>query len=224
MYRNLEFESLPNEEWRKILNVKGNYEVSNLGRIKTMDCYTIDKNGKKKRKRQKILKQSFTSTGYLMVNLRHKYCKVHRLVALAFIPNEQNKPFINHKDGNPLNNRVENLEWVTPKENVQHAIKIGLTIRPRDLLDKSLIINNYTEKETSISLAKKFNTTRAIIYGILRSNNIKIHRKPSSFNIDLNILKQEFDIGIPNKNLAKKYNCSQNLIARRKYQYKKGEI
>lgn len=224
MYRNLDFSSLPNEIWKKIENVDGDYEVSNFGRIRSLDCFIVEKNGKRKSKKQKIMKQSFTSTGYLMVNLERKMCKVHRLVAYAFIPNLENKPHINHKDGNTLNNNVDNLEWVTPKENVDHAIKTGLTIRIKDLLDKDLIIENYTDDETIKTLAKKFNTTYCVVRGILKSENIKIHSKPSMFNINLETLKKEFDLKIPNKELAKKYNCSQNLIARRKYQYKKGEI
>lgn len=224
MYKNLNFTTLPNEIWRDIKNVDGFYQVSNLGRIKTLDCFIVEKNGKIKRKGQKILKQSFTSTGYLMVNLRGKYFKVHRLVALAFLPNPENKPQINHIDGNPLNNRLENLEWATPKENIEHAINTGLIIRPKDLLNESDVVSAYTKKETVSSLAMKFQTTKAVIRGILKRNNIKIHTKPSLFGINLETLKKEFDLGISNKELAKKYCCSENLIARRKYQYKKGEI
>lgn len=224
MYRNLSFETLKGEEWRKITYFCDCYEVSNFGRVKSTSLFTIDKNGVKKKKARKILKQSFTSTGYLMVNLKRKMCKVHRLVAIAFIPNPYNKPYINHKDGNPLNNTVENLEWVTQKENIEHAIRTGLRVYPKDCLDESLVIKSYTNEETILSIAKKFNTTRAVVYGILKRNNIKIHKRQSSFKIDLEVLKKEFDLGLKNNFLAKKYGCSENLIARRKYQYKKGEI
>ena len=57
---------------------------------------------------------------------KRKSLKVHRLVAISFIPNPMNKPYINHIDGNPINNCVENLEWCTQHENVVHAYKIGL--------------------------------------------------------------------------------------------------
>lgn len=70
--------------------------------------------------------------GYMYVDLysegKRKREYVHRLVAEAFIPNHENKPFINHKDGNPHNNNVENLEWCTPLENVEHASKIIKTM------------------------------------------------------------------------------------------------
>lgn len=224
MYRSLSFETLNGEEWRKINCFCDCYEVSNFGRVKSISLFTIDKNGVKKKKEQKILRQSFTSTGYLMVNLKGKMCKVHRLVANAFIPNPENKPYINHKDGNPLNNTVENLEWVTQKENIEHAIRTGLRVYPKDYLDENLVIKSYTKEETISSVAKKFNTTRAVVDGMLKRNNIKIHKRQSSFKIDLEILKKEFDLGLRNNFLAKKYGCSENLIARRKYQYKKGEI
>lgn len=81
----------------------------------------------------RILKPTIGKTGYWVVTIRpdgrkgKSYSlKLHRLVAKAFIPNLENKPQINHKDGNKLNNHYSNLEWVTPKENVHHAISIGL--------------------------------------------------------------------------------------------------
>jgi hypothetical protein len=108
--------------WFKINN---EYEVSKLGEVKSLSRKVNCKNGFRITK-EKILKPNFQKkTGYYSVTL-HKVMSIHRLVATAFIPNPENKPFVNHKDGNKLNNNVDNLEWVTASENGIHAFKSGL--------------------------------------------------------------------------------------------------
>lgn len=102
------------EVWRDIIGFEGVYEASNTGfirRVETKRCLSPGDNGR----------------GYLFVNLsmhNKQYRKyVHRIVAETFISNENNKPTINHKDGNRANNNVENLEWSTYLENNIHSIK-----------------------------------------------------------------------------------------------------
>lgn len=120
------------EEWRDIPGYKGLYQVSNLGRIKSLIDKKYDLNEKvvKIINREKILKQNLTKKGYCSVKLykddKSKNYVVHRLVAEAFIPNIDNKPQVNHIDGNKLNNCVSNLEWNTNEENFNNAIKINL--------------------------------------------------------------------------------------------------
>ena len=115
------------EIWKPIEGFNGRYEISNTGKV--LSNYS----GKKK-----ILKQAISKDGnYWVVSLWQnqvgKTIKVHRLIATAFIPNELNKPFVNHKDGNKLNNELSNLEWVTSSENNQHAFDNGLKKRGQDL-------------------------------------------------------------------------------------------
>ena len=108
------------EIWKDINGYEGVYQVSNLGRVRSLDRFVNSVNGKRKVKGQ--IMNFTTRSGYNVLILRKynikKSKQVHRLVAEAFIQNTNNKPFVNHKDFNRKNNNVENLEWVTQKENV----------------------------------------------------------------------------------------------------------
>ncbi len=108
------------EIWKDIKGYEGLYEVSNLGQIKSFNYLRTGK--------EKILKPLKDKGGYLFVSLyksgKVKLFKIHRLVAQAFIDNPKNKPCINHIDCDRQNNCVNNLEWVTQKENIQYAYKL----------------------------------------------------------------------------------------------------
>ena len=120
------------EVWKDIQGYEGYYQVSNLGRVRSLDrnVQHNTKHGNVALRKGKILKCKKDLDGYSIINLSKQNNrtnkKVCRLVAQAFIPNFQNKPQVNHKDGNKSNDNVENLEWVTAKENMQHALKTGL--------------------------------------------------------------------------------------------------
>lgn len=113
------------EVWKPIKGFEGLYEISNLGRVKSLPKYT-DSKGYPQLRKEKFLKPGKTGKkrNYLAVVLNNgKSYKVHRLVAEAFIPNPNNLPLVNHKDENPANNRVDNLEWCTNKYNSQYSAK-----------------------------------------------------------------------------------------------------
>ena len=116
------------EIWKDIEGYGGYYQVSNYGVIRSFNLANTDS----KRCVPKYIKPTTNGAGkgYLIVNFRHKGIRksflVHRLVAITFIDNPKNKPQVNHIDGDVKNNLVSNLEWVTSKENVQHAIRTGL--------------------------------------------------------------------------------------------------
>ena len=133
------------EEWRVIPDWES-YEVSNMGRVRSVDRVIYERPTNKARHLNgKELTPKYDQHGYLQVQLNHnhkrKLMKVHRAVAMAFIPNPMNKPCVNHLDNNPANNKVDNLEWCTLKENSQWMLKQGRADRTEQWLsrlDKSL--------------------------------------------------------------------------------------
>lgn len=112
------------EVWKDIIGYEGLYQISNLGRVKSLERVTISKNGKRYTCQELCLRFG-NIKGYKFVVLR-KGCKsyqvlVHRLVAQAFIPNPDSLPEVNHKDENKSNNHVDNLEWCTHKYNSNYG-------------------------------------------------------------------------------------------------------
>lgn len=124
-------------EWRPIIvnGIKTNYEVSDNGKVRNVNT-------------GKILKYWIDRDGYyrttISVNKKSYHTGTHRFVAIAFIPNPNNLPEVNHKNGKKWDNSVENLEWVTTQENVQHAFDTGLKSAIKGE-DNSL--STYTEKQ-----------------------------------------------------------------------------
>lgn len=115
-YLNLSVDDIDAETWRTIPGASCNYLVSDLGRIKSLIGGG-----------EKILKQQLKKDGYLIIELgKGNVYYVHRLVGLAFVPNPNNKPEINHRWGIKIDNRASELEWNTRKENISHSHVFGL--------------------------------------------------------------------------------------------------
>ena len=116
------------EEWRDIAGYEGCYQVSNLGRVKSLERTFIDKRKHKQHIKERILKPQPCRDGYLQVFLcnssdKKKNFSVHRLVCGAFLENPENKPCVNHIDEDKTNNTASNLEWCTYKENSNHGTR-----------------------------------------------------------------------------------------------------
>ena len=112
------------ETWKDVVGYEGIYMISNLGRVKSLPRKY------NKRVPTERIRKTRMNLGYEVVNLSKqgavKTVKIHRLVAEAFLDNEGGKPEVNHIDGNKNNNNANNLEWVTSRENAQHASDEGL--------------------------------------------------------------------------------------------------
>jgi len=146
------------EIWKEIEDCT-EYEVSNFGRVRSVERTVLDSLGRKRIIKSTILKP-FISKGYAIVTLSKnntkKHYPIHRLVATAFLPNKENFPIINHKDENKQNNQVENLEWCTIKYNMNYGECRNKTIKG---IIKSVIQldinNNYIRTFSSATEAQK---------------------------------------------------------------------
>jgi len=151
------------EIWRDVVDYEGHYQVSNLGRVKTI----------KKERQEKILKGTIHTNGY-----RHycfwkdgvdSYYFGHQLVAKAFLYNLERKMYVNHIDGNKLNNRLENLEWVTHQENMNHTKK-HLVHKERSIIDEDAVIvirDRVANGESRADVAKDYEIHLSTVNNII---------------------------------------------------------
>lgn len=174
-----------------------NYEVSNFGNVRSIDRRVNSRSGTRLVK-GKMLKFYTDKYGYLKIGLyqnqKSKMYSVHRLVALAFIPNPENKPQVNHDDGVKTNNYVTNLEWATSSENQTHAIVTGLRkgvggeenynakLSDEKILEIAELYK--TRKYTLEELAEKFDSSLAVLSSIFSGKAWK--------HLNLNIDTKEY--------------------------------
>jgi hypothetical protein len=118
------------EVWKAVQGYEGIYEVSSAGNVRSKDRMVKLSDARVRCLKGRLLSPKKNGNGYVFVSLSKDGVAethyIHRLVAQAFIPNEENKSYVNHLDGAPRNNQIDNLEWVTHAENVQHAYDTGL--------------------------------------------------------------------------------------------------
>lgn len=149
------------EEWRDIQGYEGLYQVSNLGNVKKLNFTYIDTwgTGRKRTILEHFVKANIGKMGYYMIDLRfknnRKRCYVHRLVAQAFIPNPNNYPCVNHKDENPLNNNVNNLEWCTYAYNNSYGTSRQRMVKTRRYKNNYVISEQVRKKISNALKGKK---------------------------------------------------------------------
>ncbi len=158
------------ELWRWVVGYEGLYMVSSFGNVKRV--------GKAKgAKRDRVLKASSSSNGYLQVvlskNCIQKVFRVHRLVASAFLERIDGKTFVNHKDGNKQNNNVDNLEWCTKSENALHSYRVlghkktrALPESRRRKLTNEQIINIYKSSGSYAQIARDYGISDVMVRNI----------------------------------------------------------
>lgn len=211
--------------WMDIKGYEGLYQVSNYGRIKSLRGW----NGKRHVKREKIINgwQQYSNKKYeykrnvvsLLKDGRRKEFKVHQLVAKAFVPNPNGFSVVNHKDFNPLNNYSENLEWTSFQENIAYSRINGRFLRIPKTEYKN-IMKMYELGDSTIKISNIYGVSHTTILRILKKCGVNSSRSYSKYNIDLNELLHDLKSGNSNQQLAKKYNCSLDIIATRKHQFK----
>lgn len=168
--------NLDGEVWKDVIDYDGIYigiyQVSNFCRLKRIMH--------RKNPTSKLINSFAFEDGYICVTLikngKTKFTGLHRLIASAFIPNPENKPEVNHKDGNKHNNSIDNLEWSTTAENVQHAFDTGLNngrkgvkhhntkLTEKEVLEIRAIGDTMTQKE----IGKLYGVNHQAIYKILK--------------------------------------------------------
>jgi len=162
------------EIFKDIPGYEGLYQVSNIGNVKALQVKKLRGRGYQLRP-EILLKHKIKDHGYLEVvlckdNSRYGVC-IQRLVAITFIPNPENKPTVNHKNGIKNDNTVNNLEWATFKEQINHADNTGL----RNIKGENHKLSKFSNSDikfiresnlTAVELAKRFNVNRSCIFKI----------------------------------------------------------
>ncbi|GMK40905.1 HNH endonuclease [Paenibacillus sp. CCS19] len=168
-----QIEDLQSEEWLPVVGYEELYAVSNLGRVKHLSNSAKCK--------ERILKPQLQRDGYLRVTLSKKGQKkrvaIHRLVMIAFIPNPEDKEQVNHLDGNKLNNKLINLQWVTPKENIAHAFAHGLIKKKSNAISAThLDTGNQQQFESQSEASKTLGVSMNNISGVLNGRITHVNR------------------------------------------------
>ena len=159
-----------NEIWKPVEDFENKYQASSEGRVRSFQ----------KTKNEFLILKNIERKGYYRIYIHGKFRSVHRIVAETFIPNLENKSYINHKNGIKTDNRIENLEWCTRSENANHAYNIGLMKQGKNHIQvKALLVFNLEGKHITTLYGnkewKKFGLDQSSVNRCIRGE-IKHHK------------------------------------------------
>lgn len=187
------------EIWSPVPN-KPHYYVSTFGNVRYKD--------------HSNRKLTLDSHGYYKISLyKRDRAFVHRLVAETFIPNPENKPFVNHIDGNKTNNCVENLEWCTHKENMKHASENGLSCHKISVADRPKIAQLYEEGYSTREIGKMFNIDNKSVQRWLIKQGVE--RRPYGSRVkkeDIPEICSLYEKGWSSRKIGKRFNLHCNTV------------
>jgi hypothetical protein len=169
------------EEWRDVVGYEGLYQVSTLGRVKSLEKRLRIKSGNYRIKLETIKRQHVANNGYLTVGLsdsgKNRNVLVHRLIAEAFIENSGNLETVNHINGIKTDNNVHNLEWCSHRDNLLHALENGLRKPRKKKLDDIQALTTIThlsaKNRTMADISRHFNVSEALIARIKNGETFK---------------------------------------------------
>ena len=198
--------STDKEVWKDIVGYETKYQVSNFGRVRSLDRYPLFKDGRKRLLKGKVLKPVKDHNGRLYVKLSNnenvrKNKSISRMVATAFLGSPEDVLLeVNHIDGNPLNNHIENLEWTTRQENMKHAVDNNLFRTGEDSPHNKVLISDvedifklkFVESKTNKEIATIYNVSRQTIDSIIKGESWQF-KKDLDYSRIYSQYKKQFD-------------------------------
>lgn len=163
------------EKWKPVVGYEHLYHISSIGNLKAL-CVSKLRGRFLHKQPERLLKLKTDKYGYKIASLCRdntiKWVGIHRLIAMAFIKNNENKEYVNHINGIKSDNRLENLEWCTSSENAIHSVKMGFTIPANgeingmSKLKEWQVRKIYSSSKSDAQLSKEFSIARSHIYRI----------------------------------------------------------
>lgn len=170
--------NLNNETWKDIKGYENLYQVSNMGRVKSLKRLILSPTGNYYSKEKIMTINQNDGIGYVKIRLfknsKSKPVRIHRLVAEAFIPNPENKKDVNHKNGIKHDNRAENLEWATRSENEIHSVKV---LGKKHFTKKTMCVETGEVFNSITEAAKRYNTACNCITRVLTGKRKTYNKK-----------------------------------------------